>query len=204
MPPPTFRPIVDCAAEIHDGDALLFHRAKSWKSWFIGVNSRSTVSHVGMALWIHGTLCVLEMDEEVGGRAIGLHKYLAWGRRVDVYRIEATTRQRNVAIKAMCRLLTQEYRLETVWRQALITLPVLRLWTHWQHPELIEQVADDSGNGDYGPKVCSEGYLWAWRQAGIDLLPNMADWAAPPAQVVQTSRCRYLFTPTLEAPDVAA
>lgn len=187
----------DC---VKDGDIILFDSYTFWESavsWLIGVVTMSNKSHVEIAKWWDGVLCSVGMDECDGGRAIALEKHLNRGRRISIFRVRASAKQRVLASQAISHLLKVEYNHESIKKSWRLMGP-LRMWTHWRHPELVASANDDSSNGKLHDFMCVEAVAWVWEKAGIDLSHFKAKWAMSPVEAVQSSCVRYLFTPVLD------
>jgi hypothetical protein len=71
---------------IRDGDVLAFRGTRLF-SKIIKLWTRSRVSHVGVACWMHGRLTVVEALEGVGVRVFPLSRYIEQRCRVDWYEL---------------------------------------------------------------------------------------------------------------------
>ncbi len=186
--------------KVKDGDILLFEALPdSVESVGIAALSGGPLSHAEMAVWLHGHLCSVGMNEDDGGRAIALQKHLDRGRVIEVYRVRANAAKRAKAVAAAMELLSVEYNHGSIKRQWKLLGPFVRFWTWFLSPEEFAAARDDAGNGDLGPKDCSEAVSWAWRQAGIDLVKNKSDFATTPVDISESAVCSKLFTLSSEA-----
>ena len=72
---------------IQDGDVLAFRGTRLF-SRLIKLWTRSRVSHVGIACWMHDRLTVVEALEGVGVRVYPLSRYVGRGCDVDWYQVD--------------------------------------------------------------------------------------------------------------------
>ena len=72
---------------IQDGDVLAFRGTRLF-SRLIKLWTRSRVSHVGIACWMHGRLTVVEALEPGGVRVYPLSRYVGRGCEVDWYQVD--------------------------------------------------------------------------------------------------------------------
>lgn len=183
----------DC---IHDGDILLFRR-RCWMphSYLIGQAGWSIYSHAGMAAWwpdaegSKGSLFCLEMLQFRGGRAVLLsNRVEQCPERIDVYspnRLyliskwgdESADRIPGEAVGAMKRLTGTPYGWLSLARIGLLHTPIVR----WVVPAPI----DDRANGTHAP-FCSQAIARAYRTAGVDVVPNLSDWATEPGHLARS------------------
>ena len=75
---------------IQDGDVLAFRGTRLF-SRLIKLWTRSRVSHVGVACWMHGRLTVIEALEPGGVRVYPLSRYVSRGHDVDWYQVNQPT-----------------------------------------------------------------------------------------------------------------
>jgi len=180
--------------ELRDGDILLFKRLHRLESWLIGVAGRGEMSHAEMAVRWGSQWVSVGMDSADGGRALGLAKLVRWyPGRIELYRVHAGADRARMAAKWMTHLLNQDYDHRSLFRLQWLHAPVLRLLASFC-PRLLRWAADDKANGEGGPKHCSGGVAWSWRQAGCDLVPNLADPATEPNDLKRSALCDYQFT----------
>jgi len=184
---PTTRDYQDVREEIRDADLLLF-RASSWAGRrLLTTAGRSAYSHAGMAAWWKGRLMCLETLQFRGGRAVLLSNVVSrWPGIVDVYRVEphASEFDPGAAVQAMIGITGRPYGWASLLQTAFVHLPVIRMF---RRPSLDDQ----SGNG---LPYCSQAVSRAYREGGLDPVPNLADRFTEPGDLGRSLCFRYRFT----------
>lgn len=172
--------------QIDDGDLLFFRPNRRWLSRLIARFGRSDYSHVGMASWLVDRwepFC-LHMREWRGG-AIQPLEEVCRHNQIDVYRVLATDSDEDLAsdaVGAMLDILHYPYGWWSLLRVALHYVPFVRLF--------VRAVLFDT-NGNTWP-FCSEAVSRAWRRAGIDLVPNLADRYTEPGDLARSSHLCFV------------
>jgi hypothetical protein len=181
--------------KIRDGDLLLFRRLPRFMSWGIGMVGLSDYSHAEMAIHLEGVLCSVGMDEQDGGRAVGLAKLVRWSPgRIDVYRVTCTKDRAGHAADQMAKMLDQDYDHRSIRRLGILFAPLLR-WIVSASPRFMRRVFRDDANGNIGPKHCSGSIAWAYRTGPeIDFIRGRADWATLPADLARSPLTTRLCT----------
>jgi hypothetical protein len=189
---PTLRVYSGARMLICEADMLLFRRiAGDLESGAIALGGRSIYSHVGMAGWWCNRLLCLEMISRYGCRAVRLSQLVErYPGRIDVYPAQSWSFDRELAVRGMVDLLGRPYGWWTVFKMALTHAPIVR----WFMP------ARDDDESDGGPWVCSSSVSRAYRQAGLDPVPNLADRATEPGDLARSAAFSYRFTLVPDAP----
>lgn len=174
---------------IEDADVLLF-RSRGGIWGLIAKVGRSEFTHVGVAGWWHNRVMLLEMTNK-GGRATLLSNTIKeWPGIVDVYRLRRSTdtTQNNFqegVISAMLEITNKRYGKWHLLKTSLYHTPFIRLLMKpKQNDKLVCQ----------GMPFCSEVVSRAYRRAGFDLVPNLADCVTEPADIARSSDLSYQFT----------
>jgi len=181
----------DSAAEIRDADLLLWRRGSGLVGRLIAACGRGIYSHAAMAAWMAGELVALETVQWAGARKQRLADQVAqFPRRIDVYGANANARwdgvfDRRAAVARMAAFLGCDYGWWSLVRAGLWHLPVVRLCVR---PEL-----DDSANGSHCP-FCSSAVSIAYRAAGVDPVPGLADRLTEPQDLARSMFFEYRFT----------
>ena len=173
--------------QINDGDLLLFRRKPWLFSRIIAAAGRSPYSHAAMAAWWHGRVICLETSQTTGGRAVLLSNLVnrAPG-RIDVYRpvrVPAAW-NRGQAVREMLAVTGRRYGWCALIWLAVSRLPVVRLFLSPQ--------TDDTANGSL--PFCSAAVARAYRAAGADPVPNLADNRTEPGDLARSTMFDYQFT----------
>lgn len=167
--------------EIREGDVLLFE-SRSTFARVIRWATRSRFSHAAIAAWWGERLMAVESLEGKGCRAIPLSDVVAASKSIAVYRVRngGWSQARQAAQEAVGRL-GSSYGWGAIARDALARLPLLALLWHSRHYSL-----DDLE--DPGVRLkCSTLVAWAWRKAGVDLVPNLADRSTDPGDLARSA-----------------
>ncbi len=147
----------------------------------------SEYTHAAMAAWWNGRLMCLETIQGRGGRAVLLSRLVVQNPgRIDVYRANANRRRfdRAGAVNAMIEITGQRYGWWSLWKTALVHLPVVRL--------LVRADTDDRANGSL--PFCSQAISRACRAGGVDPVPNLADRSTEPGDLARSVFFSYRFT----------
>jgi len=187
---------------ILDGDLLLFRR-RHWWTLPIAVAGRSEYTHTAMAGWWHGRLMCVEMTAG-GGRARPLSRRIKkWPGRIDVFgfspEIEAVRVGledhysiehlaaviRAAALEKMIDIIDCDYGWLNLACVAILHLPLLRF--------LVSPDTEDGGESSR-PPFCSQAVAAAYRAAGVDVVPNLADRLTEPADLARSGLFQYRFT----------
>lgn len=167
--------------KLHDGDLLLF-QARGIVASVIRWATRSKYSHAGLAVWFDDRLLVLESRELRGCRLIALSDALRAARSITVYRPhDAGPFVGFQAVRAGMERLGQPYGWKQILRDALGRLPLLALLLRRK-----QYSEDDAEEPERGMK-CSTFVAWAWRRAGYDLVPNLADASTDPGDLARSA-----------------
>ncbi len=175
------------ASDIQPGDVLLHRRGRSILSWLISAVGRSPYSHAGIVDRIDDVLVEIDVTIFAGATAGKLRpKVDRWPGRIDVYRpVEPVERwQRHAAARRMWRLTSRRYGWWAILLAGMVRVPVLRLLVR---PQWSEE------RPDWLP-YCSMAISKAYRCAGVDLVPNLADRYTEPGDLARSALLRYLFT----------
>jgi len=174
-------------AKIHDGDVLLFRHERGIVGKTIAVAGRSPYVHAAMAAWWNGRLMCLETVQGRGGRAVLLSTVAAQvPGRIDVFRIRRSRRKfdRLAAVEAMIEITGRRYGWWSLLRAGLVHLPLVRF--------LFPPETDDAANGHL--PFCSQAVARAYRRAGVDPVPNLADRSTEPGDLARSAALEYRFT----------
>jgi hypothetical protein len=182
--------LTDVAADIRDGDLLLF-RGRGLVSRLIGVAGRSEYSHAARAVWWGRDLFCCEVRELRGGRAVTLESQVRkFPGLIDVFEVNPANRWREYdrrgAVRYMRRLAGCDYGYLGVLQAALRHAP---LWRFLVHPDSDDQRAPGQ------PPFCSQASTMADRLGGgVDPVPHLADRLTEPADLARSPFYRYRFT----------
>jgi hypothetical protein len=180
----------DVAAEIRDGDLLLF-RGRGLIARLIGTAGRSVYTHAGRAVWWGNDLFCCEVRELKGGRAVTLESQVRkHAAAIDVFEVNPSARWREFdrrgAVRYIRRLAGCDYGYGGVWLAALRHLPLWRF--------LVKPDSDDRRVCDQ-PPFCSQACAMADRiGGGVDPVPHLADRLTEPADLARSPFYRYRFT----------
>jgi hypothetical protein len=180
----------DVAAEIRDGDLLLF-RGRGFIARLIGVAGRSEYTHAGRAVWWGNDLFCCEVRELRGGRAVTLESQVRkHPGAIDVFEVNPSARwrefKRRGAVRYIRRLAGCDYGYRGVLLAALRHLPVWRF--------LVSPDSDDKRIAEQ-PPFCSQACAMADRLGGgVDPVPELADRLTEPADLARSPFYRYRFT----------
>jgi len=180
----------DVAAEIRDGDLLLF-RGRGVVARLIGVAGRSVYTHAGRAVWWGNDLFCCEVRELKGGRAVTLESQVRrFGGLIDVFEVNPSARWREFnrrgAVRYIRRLAGCDYGYRGVLLAALRHLP---LWRFLVRPDSNDQRVAEQ------PPFCSQACAMADRVGGgVDPVPHLADRLTEPADLARSPFYRYRFT----------
>ena len=182
--------LADAAESILNADLLLF-RATGIVSRAIRVVSRSRYSHAAKATWHRGTLMAAEVRELKGGRLVTLRsQVMKYPGAIDVYRANAENRwieyDRDAADDAMIALAGCRYGYRSLLKASLFHLPIVR-WM--MTPPTNDEVR--SANAPYCSAACA---MADDLGGGVDVVPNLANWAVAPGDLARSLFYRYLFT----------
>jgi len=174
---------------IHDGDVLLFRRRRGLAGKLIATAGRSPYSHAAMAAWWRGRLMCLETLQSCGGRAVLLSNLVEEGdAEIDVFSIKTWRRvrqkDRQAAVEAMLEITGRKYGWWALLKAAIRHLPIVRLFA--------PVITDDEADGEL--PFCSQAVAWAWRRAGLDLVPKLADRLTEPGDLARSAALKYRFT----------
>ena len=169
---------------------------------------RSPYTHAGLAYWSNvgqdgnnGTkvLNCCEVRELIGGRTSRLADQVARAPgRIDVYRPAtkivhgdlSMAVDRGEVVNHMLQLAEPDhYGWQDCWSAYLLHSGIGR----WLGMRSMHAVIDDARDID-GPLTCSGAVSAAFRMAGLDLVPNLADQFTEPADLSRSGLLRYLFT----------
>lgn len=178
--------IAENARELHNADVLLFRRRG-----IIAIAGRGEYSHAAMLAWWDSTPFLLEMRELRGGRAVTLKSQVqAYPGMIDVYRVASPVWSiKNAAVKAMKLKAGNRYSYANVLSAAALHLPFIRLIAK---PDTNDVTA--TPDADDIPEFCSEAVANAYRWAGLDLVPNLADKVTEPSDLARSAVLAYQFT----------
>ncbi len=180
----------DVAAEIRDGDLLLF-RGRGPIARLIGVAGRSDYTHAARAVWWGNDLFCCEVRELRGGRAVTLESQVRrYPGAIDVFEVNPSNRWREYdrrgAVRFLRRLAGCDYGYLGVLQAALRHAP---LWRFLVRPD-----SDDKRVTDQ-PPFCSQASTMADRLGGgVDPVPHLADRLTEPADLARSPFFRYRFT----------
>jgi len=188
-------PYAEARSEIADGDLLLYRPRRGFFSRLIMVAGRSRYSHAAMAAWWNDRLMCLETREGHGGRAVLLSSQVQrHPGRWDVYRFRfgcsplppgrLITCFRQGAVSAMKDFTGVPYGWGAIFQVALVHLPLVRFFAR-------PATRDDA---PLGIPFCAGAVAAAYRAAGFDPVPNLADRATEPGDLARSAAFRYRFT----------
>lgn len=173
----------DCRHEIFNADLLLFRNGGA-----IAVAGRGEYTHAAMAGWWFDHLMALELRELRGGRAVTLwSQALKYPGRIDVYRPDLPDALRENAFAAMRGKAGHDYDYYGLLRAACAHLPGVR----WFVPA---ETRDVDPSRLAHPEFCSAAVASAYRMAGRDPVPNLADRLTEPNDLARSPMFSYLFT----------
>lgn len=159
---------------LQDGDVLLFRRPGS----LIATTGRGDYSHAGMVLVTHGRRLCMEVREWHGGRAVMLSRLVPiYADGIDVYRVKTTTVRLQGAVNAMMERMGSPYGYRGVWRAFLARIP------------LIGRCCRSPVSGG---EFCSQAVAASWAEAGIDLVPRLADHRTEPSDLARSSLLNHV------------
>ena len=172
--------------QVKTGDVLLYLRGRSIMSWLIAGIGRSPYSHAAMVDWIGESPVVLETRQWIGARVLSLRGEVARNETpIDVYRpVGSAAMGTRQAAAYMWRLEGREYGWWALFRASLLRMPVLRLVL----PVKWKQERDDLA------PYCSMSISAAYRSAGVDLVPNLADQFTEPGDLARSAMLQYVGT----------
>jgi len=204
---------LDARKSIQNGDVLLFE-SRGWVAATIRWATRSRFSHAALAAWWGERLMLIESREGSGCRALPLSEAVKTGRivlfkPVGVPDTEPASPQdrdsdryarlgvalgvpvwvcpRDRVVEAAKARIGQPYGWWAIVRDALGRLPLLALLWRRRHYSL-----DDLE--DPGTRVkCSTLVALAWRAAGRDLVPNLADRSTDPGDLARSAALREVY-----------
>lgn len=188
-PAPAPTPYAEARELIRDGDVLLF-KARGPVAAVIRWGTRSEFSHAALAVWMRlgGTgerdrLMLVESRERRGCRMIPLSSAVKSGARISWFAPregDGRIDRRPIVAAAIDRL-GAPYGWWSIVRDAFGRLPLLSLvWRRRQYS------TDDLE--DPGVRVkCSTLVALAWRAAGVDLVPNLADRSTDPGDLARSA-----------------
>lgn len=165
---------------LRDGTVLLF-RGRGVFSRLIQATGRSPYSHAAMLAWWGDRLMVVESREGSGCRAIPFSMVLAEGHEIDAFDVTLLSPlgdERPAAVGEAIRWLSTRYGWRTIVRIGAARLlsplsfirPVGALRARWARPLRAPDGQPTSG------LVCSELVARAWSAAGVELVPDIADY----------------------------
>lgn len=173
--------------DIQPGDVLLHRRGRSIFSAVIAAVGRSRYSHAGIVDRVDDVLLELDVTFFAGATAGKLRTKVArWPGTIDVYRPIASVErwQRQSAVRRMWRLTSRRYGWFALLAAALLRVPVLRL--------LVRPSWSDE-RPTWLP-YCSMAVSRAYRTAGVDLVPQLADRYTEPGDLARSALLQYQFT----------
>jgi hypothetical protein len=172
--------------QVKTGDVLLYRRGRTLMSWLIAGIGRSPYSHAAMIDRVGDSPLMLETRQWIGARVLSLRDEVLHGDTpIDVYRpVGSAAMAARQAAAYMWRLEGREYGWLALFRAALLRMPVLRLVlpAKWKQER-----------GDLAP-YCSMAVSAAYRSAGVDLVPNLADQFTEPGDLARSAMLQYVGT----------
>jgi hypothetical protein len=156
--------------DLHPGDVLLF-RPSGWIGKIVAFCTKSKYCHAAMYI---GEGNVAEMREFRGGRILPLSEYA--GESIDVFRADAPVVVKIDAVLTMQALLSERY---SFWH--CVEAFLLR-----RLPKFVRKK-----ECDHHGYHCSQAVSKAYRSAGLDLCPGVADWATTPGDLAVSKRLKY-------------
>jgi hypothetical protein len=179
-------------SSIKNADLLLCRTGRRLCDLAISAAARSPYVHAGMAAWIDGKLSIVDVLQFHGGRIVPLADEVSrHPGRYDVYRantIRFPELDRDAAVEQMRHYADGQYGWWNVVRASLRHLAFVRL--------LIPPLTDDKANGTY-PPFCSQAAGTAYREAGVDPVPNLADRVTEPGDLARSLLFSYFCTLTV-------
>lgn len=189
-------PLARACAHCLTGDVLLFRhrRATTWRewlrpgawfSWLITVAGRGPYSHAEM-VWNDGKhLLAVGMVDGIGGRAASLANLVRrYPGQWDLYSVADGGYDGEKALDAMLTLTDTPYGWWAILRDALLHLPIIRLFLR---PDLHD------GTGAYAP-FCSMAVAAAMEAGGVDPVPNLPNRITEPNDLSRSGRLQYQLT----------
>lgn len=182
-------PYAQVRGAIRDGDVLLF-RARGAVAAVIRWATRSEFSHAALAVWVRPSLedrsrdrlMLVESREGSGCRMVPLSSAVKGNARISVYLPERVTlEQRAAAVADALDRLGQPYGWRAILRDALGRLPLLSLVLRRR------QFSTDDLELAGARVKCSTLVSAAWRAAGLDLVPNLADRSTDPGDLARSA-----------------
>ena len=146
-------------------------------SWFSG----GSVTHVGLALWVHGRLMLFESREFRGARIVWLSREIQ-GRNVSWYRPD----HRKATFSTLDALRNPSWALANAGT-GYSYLGLLR-YAYRVLPAPLQRILPKpkADSREYGHRFCSELVSAVYCQAGADLRPDLSDARTSPAELVKT------------------
>lgn len=178
-------------SSLQPGDVLLHQRGRSLLSWLISVAGRSPYCHAGVADRVGSEWVEIDTTLRRGASAGRLAPRVAASPgMIDVYRPipSVSQSQVDVAVRTMWRLTSRRYGWLALCATALLHLPVIRLL-------LRPAWADER---DSLLPFCSFAVSRAYREAGVDLVPNLACRYTEPGDLARSALLH--FVGSLELP----
>ncbi len=196
------RPVLryaDARPTLRDGTVLLF-RGRGIFSRLIQAKGRAPYSHAAMLAWWGHRLMVVESREGSGCRAVPFSTVLAEGHEVDAFDVTGLSPlgdERAAAVSEAVSWLSTRYGWRTIVRIGLAALLVPLAWVRpvgalrrrWAKP-----LRDHRGLPTSG-LICSELVARAWSAAGVELVPDIADYddaTVEPADLMRGGRLTLL------------
>lgn len=166
--------------EIENGDVLAF-RGRGFVSRMISLFSGGSTTHVGMAVWWHNRLMLLESREFRGIRIVALSREVErnevwWYRPSDEATLLSLHRLRKMAWAV--ENAGTGYNYLGILRY---TYRVVPKWLRWLLPKT------QTDRLSMGNRFCSEFVSAVYRRAGLDLRPDLPDASTSPAELVKTT-----------------
>lgn len=178
-------------SSIKHADLLLCRTGGRFCDLAISAASRSPYVHAGMAAWIEGELYIVDVLQFHGGRRVRLGDEVArYPGRYDVFRVNTIRFReldRETAVERMLKYADGKYGWWNVFRTSLRHLAFIRL--------VVPLLTDDEANGTY-PPFCSQAASRAYRAAGVDPVPNLADRITEPGDLARSLLFSYFCTLT--------
>lgn len=170
--------------EIKTGDVIAF-RGRGLIAAAIRWFSRGSYTHVGLAVWVESRLMLLESREFKGVRLVMLRREIegadvAWFRPNNFVTFDVMAGIRDIAW-ALENAGTG-YNYLGILRYAYRVVPK---WLRWVLPSA--QTDDLS----YGNRFCSEFVSAHYRNAGVDLRPDLVDSETSPAELCASAALRF-------------
>jgi hypothetical protein len=170
-------------ADLQDGDVLLWRNRS-----LISIAGRGAYSHAGMAASWDDTWMCMEVREWVGGRCVTLQSQVdKYPGKIDVYRAREELWQQvswPQVTGTMRSFSGCDYGWWHLLRASTLHLPGIRLFS--------TASARDNGNGN--PPFCSEAVSAAYRLAGLDPVPNLANRLTEPSDLGRSAAFQPICT----------